>query len=91
MNILAKYKDGYYYKAKIVKIYSKYTCYIKWEDNTSNDRIKSIKDIIVIPKEKYGYRLYTVIFIVVGRRSLRKFIDNTFNICIVLFIIFSKI
>jgi hypothetical protein len=53
MNILAKYKDGYYYKAKIVKIYSKYTCYIKWEDNTSNDRIKSIKDIIVIPEETY--------------------------------------
>lgn len=54
MNILAKYKDGYYYKAKIVKIYSKYTCYIKWEDNTSNDRLKSIKDIIVIPEEKYA-------------------------------------
>lgn len=53
MNILAKYKDGYYYKAKILKIYSKYTCYIKWEDNTSNDRLKNIKDIIVIPKEKY--------------------------------------
>tara|TARA_B000000477_G_C5910321_1_gene150594 strand:- start:191 stop:409 length:219 start_codon:yes stop_codon:yes gene_type:complete len=53
MNILAKYKDGYYYKAKIVKIYSKYTCYIKWEDNTSNDRLKSIKDIIVIPEETY--------------------------------------
>tara|TARA_B110000444_G_scaffold194597_1_gene184934 strand:- start:336 stop:554 length:219 start_codon:yes stop_codon:yes gene_type:complete len=53
MNILAKYKDGYYYKAKIVKIYSKYTCYIKWEDNTSNDRHKSIKDIIVIPEETY--------------------------------------
>jgi len=53
MNILAKYKDGYYYKAKILKIYSKYTCYIKWEDNTSNDRLKSIKDIIVIPEEKY--------------------------------------
>lgn len=53
MNILAKYKDGYYYKAKIVKIYSKYTCYIKWEDNTSNDRIKSVKDIIVIPEETY--------------------------------------
>jgi len=53
MNILAKYKDGYYYKAKIVKIYSKYTCYIKWEDNTSNDRLKSVKDIIVIPEETY--------------------------------------
>ena len=53
MNILAKYKDGYYYKAKIVKIYSKYTCYIKWEDNTSNDHLKSVKDIIVIPEEKY--------------------------------------
>ena len=53
MNILVKYKDGYYYKAKIVKIYSKYTCYIKWEDNTSNDHLKSIKDIIVIPEEKY--------------------------------------
>lgn len=53
MNILAKYKDGYYYKAKIVKIYSKYTCYIKWEDKTSNDRLKSVKDIIVIPEEKY--------------------------------------
>jgi len=53
MNILAKYKDGYYYKAKIVKIYSKYTCYIKWEDNTSIDRLKSVKDIIVIPEEKY--------------------------------------
>lgn len=49
MNILAKYKDGYYYKAKI----GKYTCYIKWEDNTSNDRLKSIKDIIVIPEETY--------------------------------------
>lgn len=24
MNILAKYKDGYYYKAKIVKIYVLY-------------------------------------------------------------------
>lgn len=53
MNILAKYKDGYYYKAKIVKIYTKYTCYIKWDDNTSNDRLKSFKDIIVIPKESY--------------------------------------
>lgn len=53
MNILAKYKDGYYYKAKIVKIYTKYTCYIKWEDNTGNDRLKSVKDIIVIPEEKY--------------------------------------
>ena len=36
-----------------LKIYSKYTCYIKWEDNTSNDRLKSIKDIIVIPEETY--------------------------------------
>ena len=43
MNILAKYKDGYYYKAKIGK----------WEDKTSNDRIKSVKDIIVIPEETY--------------------------------------
>jgi len=32
----------------------KYTCYIKWEDKTSNDRLKSIKDIIVIPEEKYA-------------------------------------
>ena len=54
MNILAKYKDGYYYKAKIVKIYTKYTCYIKWDDNTSNDRLKSFKDIIIIPKEPYA-------------------------------------
>ena len=54
MNILAKYKDGYYYKAKIVKIYSKYTCYIKWEDNTSNDRLKCIKDIIIIPEKNYA-------------------------------------
>ena len=53
MNILAKYKDGYYYKAKIVKVYTKYTCYIKWDDNTSNDRLKSTKDILVIPKEPY--------------------------------------
>ena len=53
MNILAKYKDGYYYKAKIVKVYTKYTCYIKWDDNTSNDRLKSTKDIIVIPEEPY--------------------------------------
>ena len=53
MNILARYKDGYYYKAKIVKIYSKYTCYIKWDDNTSIDRLKSTKDIIVIPEEQY--------------------------------------
>jgi len=53
MNILAKYKDGYYYKAKIVKVYTKYTCYIKWDDNTSNDRLKSTKDIKIIPEEPY--------------------------------------
>lgn len=53
MNILAKYKDGYYYKAKIIKIYTKYTCYIKWDDNTSNDRLKSFKDIKIIPEEPY--------------------------------------
>ena len=52
MNILAKYKDGYYYKAKIVKIYSKYTCYIKWDDNTSIDRLKSLNDIMIIPNNE---------------------------------------
>lgn len=31
----------------------KYNCYIKWEDNTSNDHLKRIKDIIVIPEETY--------------------------------------
>jgi hypothetical protein len=52
MNILAKYKDGYYYKAKIVKIYNKYSCYIKWDDNTTIDRLKSFNDIIIIPKNE---------------------------------------
>ena len=51
MRILAKHTDGYYYKAKILKYYSKYSCYIAWDDNTTKDRIKSIKNIIKIPKK----------------------------------------
>lgn len=50
MKILAKYKDGYYYKATIIRKYSKYLYYIKWDDKTSNDKLKSKKYYIFSKK-----------------------------------------
>ena len=56
MKILAKYKDGYYYKATIIRKYSKYIYYIKWDDKCSNDRLKSKKNIIFFPKNNNKYK-----------------------------------
>lgn len=48
MKILAKYKDGYYYKAIIIR---KYLYYIKQDDKTSNDRLKSTKKYYIFSKK----------------------------------------
>jgi hypothetical protein len=58
--ILCKYTDGNYYEARIIKVYRNKQIYIKWKDNSCNDRIKSFKNIIYLPKkntQKYGIQL----------------------------------
>ena len=70
MKILAKYKDGYYYKATIIRKYSKYLYYIKWDHKTSNDRLK----YYIFSKNNNKYKLIDYILISF-RRNLINFIN----------------
>lgn len=47
--ILARYKDGYWYKAKYLKKYRNSKVYVEWCDGTKDNRLKSIKQIKEIP------------------------------------------
>lgn len=52
--ILAKYKDGFWYEAKIINVYSygkkPKSYYLEWLDGSKDDRVKNYKNIKVIPE-----------------------------------------
>lgn len=58
--IIAKYKDGHWYEAKVVNVYhynknKNTTYYLEWLDGTKNDRIKTDNKVQFIPKNtEYG-------------------------------------
>lgn len=53
--ILARYKDGYWYKAKYIKKYRTGNVYIKWCDGSKDDRLKSMRQIKKIPSKNSRY------------------------------------